>query len=114
MTDEEIERWSRWPRPKRRAIIRIRRDPKFGGVRPEADEWDGREVIVEFAWEFEPDERAAYREAGDVAWLVVEPREYPLLWLATGDLEFLDNDLRPKNGSAMTSEAEKLQPFTSP
>lgn len=69
------------------ARVRIRRDPKFGPVRPEAEQINGKIYFFKFGWE---DDTGRY--SGEEIWVPCDT-EYPLdapLWIAAGDLQFGD------------------------
>lgn len=67
------------------ATVRIRRDARFGEVRPEADALDGKRVEVSAGWLIQPEDRPAYQ--GEWA-MMTRPDVFPV-WIASGDLDDL-------------------------
>lgn len=67
------------------ARVRIRRDPKFGAVRPEAEQLDGKSFFFKFIGD---DDSGRY--PGEEVWQPWD-LEYPAdgpPWIAEGDLDF--------------------------
>lgn len=71
----------------RRALVKHRRGGDWD-VKPEAECMDGAIIDVYEGWEITPDDSSIY--VGETAWLLSDPLEWPLKWLASGDLVFLD------------------------
>lgn len=63
------------------ASIRFRRSETLV-VRPECEEWDGREIEVQAGWPIGDDDA---RYPGEWAMMVQDP-SYPSAWIASGDL----------------------------
>jgi len=81
-----------------RARVRIRRG--ILPVKPEAEPLDGREVEVEAGWPLMNDGQIDETRGGIYRdeWAMLLPRDWPLLWIASGDLEFLGGELSGRNG----------------
>lgn len=71
------------------AIIRIRRGAI--PVRPEAEPFDGRRVVVQASWRIDPDEDrdGLYRDEWAMMLRPEDDPEAVLVWIASGDLELL-------------------------
>ena len=77
------------PYAKYRATLRIRRDPRFGPIRPEMDALDGTSGVFEQLWKIQSNDQFAnpayYGEHAMKA-----PKEWPVSWVASGDLVDLE------------------------
>ena len=76
------------PAMSEKARVKIRRGEGWD-VKPDAEVLDGQVIEVSKGWSLTEDESSIY--VGEDAYIIDSPKPSPILWLASGDLEFLDN-----------------------
>lgn len=77
----EIERFSRY-----RATLKIRRDPKFGLVKPEIEQFEGKRFETMALWFIDCAEDDSAHKPYDGEYAMETPHGWPVHWVASGDL----------------------------